>query len=70
MTPDDVHKLGYEQLNKLYPLVSKIEEYFNRGELRQYQWNCENTLEVASFLRLIPFFCLGKVPRKKVSIWD
>jgi len=37
MTPDDVHKLGYEQLNKLYPLVSKIEEYFIRGELRQYQ---------------------------------
>lgn len=37
MTPDDVHKLGYQQLNKLYPLVSKIEEYFNRGELRQYQ---------------------------------
>ena len=23
MTPDDVYKLGYEQLNKLYPLVSK-----------------------------------------------
>lgn len=22
MTPDEVHKLGYEQLNKLYPQVS------------------------------------------------
>ena len=28
MTPDRVHSLGYEQLNKLYPMVSAIQHMF------------------------------------------
>ena len=64
MTPDDVHKLGYTQLKKLYPLVSKIEEYLTGGSCASISETVKNPLS-GQFSSLDPLLLFRKSTTQK-----